>query len=498
MVNLIRRFQQPLMIIITIIVIIAFAWLYNSSSRLGRVGRDRVGTIYGRNVTQTEFVRAAKKFELARDLQLFDMLEALVGPAMTLDQATENYVWNSMVLRHEADRMGIKPTDSEVEEFVKGMRVFQNNGQYDSSRYIAFVQNALSPRGFTEEQLFEVIRDNLGLRKIKDVLGSTTAPAPAEVRSIYEQGHQKTEASVIRLKLDDFLKNVQVSEEDLKKTFEERKATLNTQEKRKVKFVAFTLANQEKPLVGKERMEALQKLSDRAGEFAVAMTEKNAKFEDVAAKFNVPVQQSPEFTVEDAPQEFGQSEQVVGAAFRLTKEDPNSDAVSGDNGYYVLQLADIAPARPLTYEEAKPKLEEQIKRERAQEAMNLKATEIRNKIDAELKAGKPFAEAAQAAGVTPEAFPAFSLVEPKFDQPDAREVISRSAELQVGQLSEFIPTAAGGDLVYINNRQPVDEKAFEKDKSQIEERIAQSRREALFREWMKNRRAEANVQVARA
>lgn len=498
MVNLIRRFQQPLMIVITFLVIIAFVVLYNTTSSLDRMGTDGVGTIYGQNVTQTEFVRAARKFELARDLGLFDMLQDLVGPAMTLDQATENFVWNSMVLRHEARELGIQPTDTEVEEYVKAMPVFQSNGNYDSTRFVAFIQNALSPRGFSEDQLFELIRDNLKLRKTKELLATTAAPVASEIRAIYNQRHEKIEASVIRLKLEEFLKNVQLNDEQLKKAYEERKETLKTEEKRKVKFAAFTLPQQEKPLEGKERMDALQKLADKASDLSIAMAEKGANFEEAAKKAGVSVQQSPEFAADEPPAELGQSPQAAQTAFRLSKEEPNSDPISTENGYYVLQLADIVAARPLTFEEAKPQLEEQLKSERAREAMELKAKEIRTKLETEIKAGKSFADAAKAAGVTPETFPAFSLAEPKFDQPDAREVITTTAEMKVGELSEFVPSSTGGVLVYVNKRLPADEKDFEKEQKLIAESLSQGRREALFQEWMKNRRAEANVQVARS
>ncbi len=495
MVNLIRRFQKPLMVVITFLVIIAFVWLYNTTSRLDRVGTDRIGTIYGRNVTQTEFLRTARKFELARDLGMFELLQDLVGPAMSLEQATENFVWNSMVLRRETDRLGIQATDAEVDEFVKAMPVFQADGKFDYNRYSAVVQNAFLPRGFSEDQLQELVRDSLKLQKVKTLLASTSAPAPSEVRSIFEQRHQKTDASVIRLKLDDFVKAVQLTEDDLQKGYEERKNALTTEEKRKVKYVAFTLPKQEKPLESKERMETLQKLADRASDFAVAMAEPNANFDEIAKKMEVQVQQSPEFTADEPPAELPL--QVVRTAFRLSKEEPNSDPVSTDSGYYVLHLAETTPTRPLTYEEAKPKLEEQLKSERGREAMDLKAKEIRNKIEAELKAGKSFADAAKAAGVTPESFPTFSLAEPNFGAPDAQEVIGTASELKTGELSEFVPTTTGGLFVYITSRQPVEDTKFESERTLITQSLSTSRREALFQEWMKNRRAEANVMVAR-
>jgi peptidyl-prolyl cis-trans isomerase D len=504
MVNTIRRFQQPLLIAITILVIISFVWLYNDySTQPGRGGSDFVGQIYDRKISRTDVQRAMQRFQLCRDLQLIELLESLAGRdalmAMFMgrgggDRGAENFIWNSLVLRHEAKALGIDPTDDAVIEAIKALPVFQTNGAYDSSKFAMFSQEAMGPRGATQQQLEELIRDNLRLTGVKALLGSTVEATPAELRQLFERRSQKTEASVVRLKLDDFKAAVQLSEDDLKKAYEERKEGLKAPEKRKVKYVAFTLAKQEKPLAGKERIAELEKLANKAGDFAVAMTEKDAKFEDVAAKFEVPVMESQPFAESEPPAELGDSDAVAGEAFRLTKEQPHSDPVSAENGYYVMQLGEVMEPRPLTFEEAKDQLTAQLKDERAREAMNLKATEIRNKIDAELKVGKSFAEAAQAAGATAEQFPAFSPKEPKTDQPDGSVVMGRATEMTVGELSEFLPTGTGGLLVHVDKRLPLEEAEFEKEKPTLVQGLERFKREAVFQEWLKARRQAANVQ----
>ncbi len=498
MVSLLRRFQQPLMIAVTILVIIAFVWLFNSTNpQLDQMGANEVGTIYGRDVRQTEFVRNARKFDIARDLGQFDLLQSLAGAAGTMDQATENFVWNTMIVRHEADQLGIVPTEQDVEKFVREMAPFQNQGAFDSTRYVNFVQNALSPRGFTEDQLFEIIGDAIRVKRIKELLGATAPTAPSEVRTVYELRNRKTELSLVRLKLSDFQAGAQPTEDDLKKTYEDRKDGLTTEEKRKVKYVSFGLAEDQKALTGKAKVEAMEKLADKAQEFAIAMTEPDAKFDEVAKRFEVTPAETAEFTAAQPPEELGASPEIARAAFQLTTEAPHTDALSGTNGYFVLELGAIAAKRPLTFDEARPKLEEQLKNDRAQEALSLKATEMRTKIDAEMKAGKAFADAAQAAGATVEKFPAFSLAQPNFDQPDASTIVGRSADLKVGELSDFVPTADGGVILHVDNRLPVDETAFEKEKPLIAQSLVRNRRESLFQEWLKARRVDAKIDLAR-
>ncbi len=260
-------------------------------------------------------------------------------------------------------------------------------------------------------------------------------------------------------------------------------------------MAAFILPTTDKPLEAKARAEELGKLGRAAEDFSIAVAEKDAKFDEAAAKAGVKVEETPEFSRNAPAPSLAAAPAVTAAAFKLTTKDPVSDVLTTERGYYVLQLAGVTEARPLTFDEARAQLEDQLKRERAQEALNLKATEIRNKIVADLKAGKTFAEAAQAAGATVETFPVFSQSEPNRTLPDAREVMSATLDLKDGELSPFTPSADGGFLVHVDKRLPADDAKFAADKPMIVENMARLTRSVLFSEWLKLRRAEAQIQT---
>jgi len=502
MVNLFRRFQQPLMILITVMVIISFTWFYSRSDFMDQGAASRIGSIYGKSFSQAQFMREGRKFDLAQGLTP-DLWQALIQPAMSQDEAMNNFIWNSVILRREADTLGIKPTDREIEESIKTLPFFQTNGVYDSTKYNNLM-GVLNSRGLTPDALEELVTDQERLKRMKALLGTTVAAVPDEVRALFELRNGKFETAVVRFSFDDFLKTQEVSEEDTKKAYEERKSTLKTEELRKVKYVGFTVENAEKPLVGKERVDAFVKLSDKAQEFMVAMAEPRAKFEEVAAKLGATIKETPAFAEDEPPAELDKAAKAATAAFKLTKEQPVSDAVQTEKGYFLLELAEVTPSREKTLEEAKTALIDSLKSERAQEAMTLKATEVRNKIEADLKASKSFADAATAAGVKAEVFPAFSLSEPPMKEKDGREVTMAARDLQPGQLSPFSPTmgtgatAGGGVLVYLDKKLPIDEKAFEESKAQTTQELAQRSEEGVFQQWFRARRAAANVQLARA
>ena len=505
--HLIRRYQQPLLIVFTLLIIISFVGFFDQSGRLGNTATDSAGMIYGRSVPELRLLRAGHDYELAAGLQMNDLVKALCDIpgipeemiSMYLNQLPPKYAddfkWNLLILRHEAERLGIASTQQEREEAIKQMPIFQNAGAFDSGRLKMFIANALPSRGMTEEGFEELVGDQIKLRKLLALLGATTEPSPAEVRAAYDRHYRKTESSVVRLKLADFLATATAPDEDVKKLYEDRKEQLKSEELRKVKVAAFILPVTDKPLEAKERAEALGKLGRAAEDFSIAVAEKDAKFDEAAAKAGVQIEETPEFSRSAPAPSLAAAPAVAAAAFKLTAKAPVSDVVTTDRGYYVIQLAGVTEPRPLTFDEAKAQLTEQLKGERAQEALGLKAAEIRNKIVADLKAGKPFAEAAQAAGATVETFPVFSQSEPNRALPDAREVMTATLDLKEGELSPFTPSAAGGFLVHVAKHLPADDAKFAADKPMISESMTRLTRSVLFSEWLKLRRAEAQIQT---
>ena len=490
------------MVFVTFIVIITFVYFYNNNSRGGdRSEADIAGKAYGRTVSGAEFKRMARKFEICQMLQLNDLWSGLgfIGNPKSRGELEENYIWNSFVLRHEADELGIIPSADEIVEAVQKIPRFTTAGAYDSNKYNEFVQMGLAPRGFTTEQLEELVADSLRLEKIKSLLGATDQAAMGEIRAMYEMRNRKTDLSVIRLKLEDFKKDVKVSDEDVQKRFEEKKAALQHPEKRRVKFISLALPEAQKTLAGKQRNVELQKLADQANDIAVALTAKGAKIEDVAATAGMPVQETPDFEMMTPPKELGESRDVAEVAFKLTEADPHSDAVKSESdAYYVLQLSGIVAATPMTLDEAKKQLTEELTGERASEALNLKGADFRKKISEAVAAGKSFADAAKEAGAMPEPFPTFSQSEPKMDQPDAQEIMGRAGEMNEGELSEFVPTATGGLLLHIDKHLPVDEAGFEKEKPMIVNNLDRIKKEAAFQQWLKGRRSAAGFSEAKS
>jgi peptidyl-prolyl cis-trans isomerase D len=188
--------------------------------------------------------------------------------------------------------------------------------------------------------------------------------------------------------------------------------------------------------------------------------------------------------------------EFTSAAFRLTKTDPDSDVpLQTQDAFYVLHLDTVTPERPMTLDEARPKIIASIKDTRARTALDAQAQEVRTKIADALKAGKPFAAAATAAGQTAQDITPFSAAEPAKDVPDAQEIAEASQELGSGELSKFLPSPDGGMLVYVRDREPIDEAKFEQQREMLTANLLNRKRRFYFYEWLKASKEAANVRL---
>ena len=340
-------------------------------------------------------------------------LQDMIAGATSENETYVEFTWNQLILRHEAERLGIEPTVKQIAEVVKGFRPFLGaNGAFDPSKYNEFVQNALPTMGFSDAQIEELAADQLSLQRLKGLLGTGVQIPETQSKENYARAYGKLHVSVFRLRSEDLAKDLKITDEDVAKYYEAHKAELNTEEKRKVNFVTFALTDEQKKLAGKERVEVLQALADKANDFNQALLEKGAEFDQAAAKFQLPIQASGEFTKSAPDPLLKTNPQVASAAFQLTAAEPNSDALQVADGFYVLHLNGTEPARPLTIEEAKPKIVEALKAERTRELVSTKGAEIGQKIREATKSGSPMDAAIQQAGVVAEKVPPFALADP--------------------------------------------------------------------------------------
>jgi hypothetical protein len=508
MITILRKHHRWLMIVIAILAV-PFVFYFNKTD-LGAQRTTDLGRIYDRPVTQVEFTRHARMLNLASALGLNLGTDLMMVNVASESEMYVEFTWNRIVLLHEAEQLGIRPSSDEITAYVKTLPRFRGDGGgFDIGKYNEFTKTMLPTLGFNEGQIEEIVSDQLTLARVKDLLGTGVQVPESESKENYERTYGKMEVAVVRLHEEDFQKDVKTPDEDIAKYYEAHKDQLKSDEKRKVEFVAFTLTDEEKKLTGKDRKEPLQKVADRANDFTQALLEKDAKFAEIASRFQSPLDSTGEFTAAAPDPKLAADPQLTQYSFQLTEQTPFSDPIQGPDGFHVLHLLAATESHPLSLEEAKPKIIETLKSERLRELVSNKGAEIARQLREALKSGTPLEKMAEQRGFKLDRIASMSLAEipnpdkpkpekPKDEAPDLPAIKSAVSVLNAGDVTDFVPTGKGGLVAVLEKRAPADQAGYAAAKTQFETRFLFQRRGAIFVEWLRDRRKAAGAVLTTA
>ena len=513
-----------------------------------------------------EAQQIVRLLSLAQDLGMTEFVETLAGGAgLNQNQIAVQFIVDFLILRHEANRLGLRPSASEVADVVRKLPAFQGESGFDINKFTDFVRNHLPPLGLGEEHIEQIVRDQLCLNEIKRLLALGVSIPKGELDENFQRGYDKFYVSVIRFQSADFEKGITVSDEDVQKYYDAHKSELKTDEKRKVEFVHLGLTeepqeypnlpgplqpayssifidrfiqsligtysvtplssggdmtaerqNEQKPLTGTERIEALQKLADRATDFTQALLEKGADFKQAAEKFQLPVHETSEFTAATPDPQLKVNAQIGAAAFKLSAQDPNSDPIQVADGFYILHLTGVTAARPLNMEEAKPKIVDALKKSKARELISTKGAEMVNQLREATKSGQPLEAAIQKAGAKPEKLPPFSLIdeekpqsegneqnqsdeqnqskEQKNESPELTAIKDAVAFLNSGEISDFLPSGESGVIAILEKREPLADANTSEKKAAFEKKLLDTAQRVVFFEWLRDRQQAAGLE----
>src|SRR6266404_1384539 len=508
MMTFLRKHRTWLMIVIAILSV-PFIF-YFVKTDYSAIRPDQFARIYNRDISMVEARRDARLLGLARALEMPGLGEDLAASANKNDQSQvyAQFILNLLILRHEAARLGIRPTQSEIVDVVRNLKAFRGGSGFDLNKYNEFVQNALSPNGLSEAHIEEVATDELCLNRIKQLLATGVSLTESESKANYEEAYSKLFVSVVRLRSADFAKDIQVTDDDVRKYYESHKAEFKSEEKRRVDFVNLSLTDEQKKLAGKERIDVLQKLADRANDVTQAMLEKGADFKQVAGKFQLPLHPTGEFTAAAPDPQLNVDPRLGSAAFQLTSQEPVSDPIQVGDGFYILHLAGIVEARPLTIDEAKPRMVEAIKKARTRELIATKGAEIVHQLREAINSGQPLEAAIQKTGLKAEKLPPFSLVEdlaaksdekqePNNEPPDLIAIKNAVAGINPGNVSDIFPWEDGGSIAILEKREPPDPAKYPESKAAFDQRYLGNKRTIVFHEWLRDRQRDAGLQFSR-
>lgn len=498
MLTQIRHIQKGTLIVVTVLIVISFAFLYSDFDFVqGSLGRQNcVVKVYNRCYRQKEAQKLASHFDVALELGMYDFAVALMGEQKE-ERDPADFVTSLIVLRTEAGKLGIEPGVKEIKEAIPTLPIFQQ--PWVNAAYVQ--NNILGPNGFSDGDLANLVKDYLSFQKLRDLVGAGLEAIPSETEKRYIKSNQRFTASVVRFDRDAHTASSSVSDEEIKKYFEENKDSLKSEAKRGFDFVKFIPKPVAESATNEEKAKANLAFANAVNRAYADLAEDSADFVEVSkqyagekAEFTVETGKLEPFSPAEPPAPLKEDQATLDLLFSNAQQlDSVTVPVQSEEGAYVVyHYSTFIEPVPLTLEAATPAITEALSAIKSNRAVNDAALAALAKLNEALKAGKSFQEAATGLGLKPEAVPNFSESEAPAEFPDAGLIVQAVDGLREKEISAVTerPGGQGYLLVYVDKIELYKEEDAESKKGALAATVKTQLDRTLFAAWFNQRRAE--------
>ena len=473
MFDFIRKHTKWTMALLFLLIVPSFILVGMNSNPSAEKG-SVVAKVNGTEITQPEWDRA--------HLQEIDRLRASMPTldAKLLDSPEARYATLERMVRERvvavaADKLTLATSDQrlarELRDSPEIAALRRADGTLDMERY----RQLLGAQGMSPEMFEANVRADLSNRQVlagvaNSGFASSSAadlalnayfekreiqfarfnaadyaaklnPTDADIEQFYKaneklfQAPEQASIEYVQLDLDTIKKSITVHEADLKTYYEQNAQQLSGVEERRTSHILIAAPT---TASAAER----EKAKAKAEELLAALKKSPDSFADIARKNSQDPGSAPNGGDLDFFARGAMVKPFEDAAFAMKKGDI-SDVVASDFGYHIIKLTDIRAPKQRSFEEVKPELEADMKKQQAQKKFSEAAEAFSNGVYELSDSLKPVAERLKldiktAANVTRQPAPGVTgvLANPKFLNvlfaPDAIEKKRNTEAVEVG------------------------------------------------------------------
>lgn len=410
MFDFIRRHMRAMQFVLVVLIVPSFAFFgVQGYTRLAEGDRSTVAQVAGQDITQGE-LEAAHRQQIERMRREMPTIDVKLLDTPEMRKRTLDELVRERVMLVAADKYHLAPTDERLR------RIFVNDPQF------AFLRNpdgsvnkdVLAQQGMSSEQFAQRLAQDIARRQVLLGIGGTVFPAPADSATAMDALLQQREIQVLRFdakdylgkvapteaELDAYYKNpahaarfmapeqanieyvvldinalkadVTVSEDDLRKYYDENAARYTTPEERRASHILIAAPKDAPADVrakARARAEALLAQVKAAPDSFAELAKKNSDDPGSAERggdldyFSRGAMVKP---FEDA-------------AFAL-KPGEISGVVESDFGYHIIKLTGARGGEKRSFEAVRPELESEVKTQLAQRKFTEIASDFSNTV----------------------------------------------------------------------------------------------------------------------
>ncbi len=443
------------------LLILSFGVFWNVSDFIGSITRAPLAKVGSTAITADRFQHAFQN----RLATLSENSGQRITTEMAVRFGLHHQVMDGLIgqaaLLTQADALNLGLSQQALVERLKSQKEFLGaDGKFSRSAFDSFLRQT----GLSEQAFMKLYREDELRRQISDALAAATAvpqamiderhayqaetrtlshfdikrdklpkvaePDEATLKAYFDGKSYMTpetrKLAVIVLALDDLMKEVPVSDDEIKEAYEATKATYDKPERRRLQQIAFkdkdaAAAAREQIVSGKKTfVDAAKDAGAKESDINLGWLSESQMIDPVIAK----------------------------AAFALAR-DAVSDPVEGKFATVLVRAIEIEPGKMSTLEDAKDKVRESISRKKATALLQERA----DLVEEDRNAGKTFADTATSQKL--KLFEVEATADNKtadgktaIDHPDAAAILSAAFSAEQGSEHEPVTLASDGYAWY--------------------------------------------------
>jgi peptidyl-prolyl cis-trans isomerase D len=549
MIHTIRKHSKWLLWVVSALVIFAFVVFMGTGPARSGGGASRVNTneiggeIYGQKVTQDMYERMRTEVDFDFLFRYGQWPEQ--NPEMT-QQMLQQSIYVRMMEVEKARQLGVHVTDEQAEKaaagFLRSPALQRAFGVHDQSvPFNSFLTQVLDPKGFTEDDFANFIRDDLAIQQLQSLFGVPgQLLTPQEATNEYIRENQEYSAQIIFFSASNYLDRVSVSPADAGTYYTNYMADYRLPVRVKVDYVVFSVSNylaDAQRQIGSSnldlqvqnifqkygmqatpdakstnealldirnvlvRRQALQNAATQADTFAQSVFNVTPvspeNLATIARQKGIPVEHPAPFAEDYGPSEFTAPAAFTQAAFKELRPDaPISEPVAGSDGVYILALQTNLPSEIPPLDQIRARVTEDLRMRLATLTAQRAGTNFASRLPVQMAAGKSFGAVGFAARLDPLVLPPFSLSTDEVPELDDHATLNQLKEVALttppGTASSFIQTDDGGFILYVQSRLPIDREKMAGDMAQFTADLRERRAQQAYSDWVQH---EANRQL---
>ena len=458
-----KKIAKKIWIALAILILPAFILWGSGSLIRSRRETDFSVRIFGRKISSSEYQDA---LEAVKNQLIIQYGEDFSNIKKNLN--LESQTWERIILLLEAKKRKIKTTDLEVMGLIQSYPFFQRKGRFDNAIYSQMLQYVFhTPPRIFEEQT----RQNIILFKLYEESTRSVSLADEEIKEDYQKTNEQISIYYIASLYPDFIKDVVVSEEEIKDFFTGNSFQFKQPLSFNIEYVFLSLENKNDEAAIKEK---IGKLTSRLN--------KKEDFIKVANDFNLTVKVTGLFAQTDPIPGIGWSPEILNL-MSLTQPGQFLPTIYSDKNFYIIRLKERKEPYIPYFDTIKDKVKEALINDRTQKLAREKIEDCLKKLK-ELYQIDPksvdFQKIAKEYGLKSDSTDLFkygSYIEGVGASDNFWLV---SGGLKDDEFSEIINAPSGFYIIKLKSRIPVDEKKFETEKNEFAQKLLLQRKQEYF------------------